>query len=72
MKKQSTFKLKSGNKPSPTKFFGVINRIMGRGKKTARRGMGAINTAMGAVGLRKTGQKGKRRGIIGGISRMLM
>ena len=34
--KKGPFKLKSGNKPSPTKFFGAANAVMGAGRKIAQ------------------------------------
>ena len=71
MKKESAFKLKSGNKPSPAKFFGMLNRLMGRGKKMGGQGMGAVNAATGMMGVGKPkGRKGKRGGILGAIGRM--
>jgi len=43
MKKQSGFKLKSGNKPSPAKFYGYIKKALGLERKAARaRGVGRM------------------------------
>lgn len=46
MKKQSGFKLKSGNKPSPTKFFkgfvGNISKKIGKVFKPVNKALGSI------------------------------
>jgi hypothetical protein len=46
MKKESGFKLKSGNKPSPAKMFGGALSVLGRRRKSG----GAVGMIGGALG----------------------
>ena len=56
MKKESGFKLKSGNKPSPAKMFGGALSMLGRRRKSGGSGgpVGMIGGALGqAMGRRR-------------------
>jgi hypothetical protein len=63
MKKESGFKLRSGNKPSPAKMFGgALNALKGRRVRRALGGaasmLGGSSASMGALGMLRR----KRRG----------
>ena len=65
MKKESGFKLKSGNKPSPTKMFGGLINVL-RGK----RGKGRLGGAVSMLGGPRIGPGGGGS-MIGGALGML-
>ena len=71
MKKESGFKLKSGNKPSPAKMFGGALSMLGRRRTpggTAGMIGGALGQAMGGRSLGRRASQASRAGVIGALA----
>ena len=71
MKKESGFKLKSGNKPSPAKMFGGALSMLGRRRTPGgAAGMigGALGQAMGGRSLGRRASQASRAGVIGALA----
>ena len=68
MKKESGFKLRSGNKPSPAKMFGgALNMLRGR---RGRRALGGAASMLGGSSMGALGMLGGRRRRRGGSPNM--